>query len=409
LFKNRSIFVRNFLNLSTNQGVNVISSLIYTPLLFQALGDKNFGLVQFSFSLLIILSVFISFGYNLNAPVIISKEKNDQEVEIFASNVLLLRIFLSLLVIGISFPIIFFFVEEKLLKILVFSFTIIFSEALNPLFFLQGKNQIFPVSLLNFLSKSLYILLIILFISDIYDSYLANFFYGITLTIFYFLFWIYKFSKSKFFSFNLSVRLFIKKIKNNFQFFLSSITGHLTINSALIILFFFVNEIELGRFALAYKIAFMLRMIPTFFIQSSLQNSSKLYMESIDNFNTYIKKYFYGGIILLFITGLLFMSFSSYIIEIFANEKIDYSTNILIILSFIPVFAMLNYKNMIIILVKNMKRTLNIASYLTLVFMLFFSIALSKLYGGIGLAYALILTELFSFFIHYYLIFKNGK
>ena len=110
LFKIRSVFLKNFLNLSANQGFNIISTLIYTPLLFQALGDKSFGLVQFSFSILIILSIFISFGYNINGPVIISKEKNFQEIEKFTSNVLLLRIFLSLMVIGLSFPIIFFFV-----------------------------------------------------------------------------------------------------------------------------------------------------------------------------------------------------------------------------------------------------------------------------------------------------------
>ena len=184
LFKIRSVFIKNFLNLSANQVFNIISTLIYTPLLFQSLGDKSFGLVQFSFSILIILSIFISFGYNINGPVIISKEKNFQEIEKFTSNVLLLRIFLSLLVIGLSFPIIFFFVEQKLFKILIFSFTILFSEALNPLFYLQGKNQIFPFSLLNFLSKSLYILLIVLFISDYFDAFLANFFYGISLTFF---------------------------------------------------------------------------------------------------------------------------------------------------------------------------------------------------------------------------------
>ena len=408
MFKIKSVFLQNFLNLSANQGFNIISTLIYTPLLFQALGEKNFGLVQFSFSVLIILSIFISFGYNINGPVIISKEKNFQEIEKFTSNVLLLKFFLSLLLIVLSFPIIYFFVEQKLLIILIFSFTILFSEALNPLFYLQGKNQIFPFSLLNFFSKSLYILLIVLFISNSFDAYLANFFYGISLTFFYVSFWIYKFLKSKFSSINLSLDIFKKYIKNNFKLFLSSITGHFSINSALIILFFFVDDIELGRFALAYKIAFILRMIPTFFIQSSLQNASKLYILSKENFILYVNKYFYVGILLLFIIGVFFISFSGPIIEFFANEKIYYSSKILIILSYIPLLAMLNYKNMIIILVKDMKSTLNKASYLTFTFMLFFSIFLSKLFGGIGLAYALILSELFSFSVHYYLINKNA-
>ena len=64
---------------------------------------------------------------------------------------------------------------------------------------------------------------------------------------------------------------------------------------------------------------------------------------------------------------------------------------------------------MIIILVRDMKAILNKASYLTFVFMFFLSIFLSKLFGGIGLAYALLINELFSFLIHYYLINKNDK
>ncbi|MDC0506723.1 hypothetical protein OAN56_02240, partial [Flavobacteriaceae bacterium] len=139
-----------------------------------------------------------------------------------------------------------------------------------------------------------------------------------------------------------------------------------------------------------------------------LQNASKLYILSKENFILYVNKYFYVGILLLFIIGVFFISFSGPIIEFFANEKIYYSSKILIILSYIPLLAMLNYKNMIIILVKDMKSTLNKASYLTFTFMLFFSIFLSKLFGGIGLAYALILSELFSFSVHYYLINKNA-
>ena len=40
----KSIFTKNFINLTLNQGVNVIATLIYTPILFQTLGDGNFGL-----------------------------------------------------------------------------------------------------------------------------------------------------------------------------------------------------------------------------------------------------------------------------------------------------------------------------------------------------------------------------
>ena len=62
-------FSKNFINLSLNQGVNIIATLIYTPILFQILGEENFGLIQLSFSVIIILSIFVSYGYNLNGPI----------------------------------------------------------------------------------------------------------------------------------------------------------------------------------------------------------------------------------------------------------------------------------------------------------------------------------------------------
>ena len=96
--------------------------------------------------------------------------------------------------------------------------------------------------------------------------------------------------------------------------------------------------------------------------------------------------------------------FSDFIIEIFADEKIDYSSKILSLLSFIPFFAMLNFKNVVYMLVNDFKSKLNKATFYTLLLFLINSLILTNIYGGYGLAYSLLLTEIFSFLIHYFLI-----
>ena len=68
---------------------------------------------------------------------------------------------------------------------------------------------------------------------------------------------------------------------------------------------------------------------------------------------------------------------------------------------------MLNIKNVIYLLVNNLKSILNKATFFTLIFMILSSLILSYLYSGLGLAYALVFTEIFSFVIHYYLINKT--
>ncbi len=404
----KSIFYKNFFNLSLNQGVNIFATIIYTPILFQRLGDENFGLIHLAFSIIIILSIIVSYGYNLNGPIKITESKSLEAENFIIRDILSLRIFNALIIFLISTPLIIFFSSDNFYKILIFSFIILLNEALNPLFFLQGKNKIFPQAVINFFSKSLYIVLIYFFVLSSDEAYLANFFYGFTALLFVFIFWLnhfinYSFPKTRFSLINLKNR-----INENFVLFLSSSSTHLTLNSALIILSFFINHKELGRFTLAYKIAFLIRMIPVFFIQSGLQKASNLFKKSKSDFNKYISKYFNFGLLFTFFLALLMIFFADFIIQIFANEKIEYSSNILTILSFIPFLAMLNFKNINYILVNNYKALLNKATFFTLFFMSLSSIILSYHYGGYGLAIALILTEIFSFVIHSILL-KNVR
>ena len=403
----KSIFSKNFINLSLNQGVNIVATLIYTPFLFQKLGDENFGLINLAFSIVIILTILVSYGYNLNGPIKIAQSKNLNEENSVVFEILNVRLNLSLLIFILSIPFILLTPDKVFQKILLFSLIILFTEALNPLFYLQGKNKIFPHSILNFFSKTLYVILLVLLVSKYEDAYLANFFYGFSITLLFLFFWIKYFTRNDITYLALSINKSIFNLKQNFQFFLSSTSTHLTLNSALIVLSFFATNKELGRFTLAYKVAFLLRMLPVFFIQSALQQASNFNLKSKEAYKNYISKYFKVGLLITILIAMIIFFFSDMIIYIFSREKIDYSSKILSILAFIPFFAMLNFKNVIYLLVNDLKSILNKATFLTMIFMLLSSFILSYLYSGLGLAYALVFTELVSFIIHYYLINKK--
>ena len=402
----KSIFTKNIINLTLNQGVNVIATLIYTPILFQTLGDENFGLMHLAFSIVIMLSILTNYGYSLNGPIKIVNSSSNDNRNLIVNEVLVLRIIISVIIIVFSYPVITFHVDESLREILFFSLIILFTEALNPLFYLQGINKILPQALLNLFSKSLYLLLIVLFISEESDTYLANFFYGFSISLFFLIFWIRNYVYKKIIV-RISIKKLIRNLKENFKFFLSTTYTHFTLNSALLILNFFVTDKELGRFTLAFKIAFLLRMVPVFFVQSGLQNASSLNRKSEEKFKNYISKYFKIGLFSTFVIAIITNLFSHYIVYLFANEEIDYSSNILSVLSFVPFLAMLNFKNLVLILVNDLRSILNKATFWTLIFMISSSLILCKLNGGIGLAYALLSTEIFSFIIHYFLIKKR--
>ena len=215
----KSIFTKNFINLTLNQGVNIIATLIYTPILFQTLGDENFGLINLAFSIIIMLSIVVSYGYNLNGPIkIANSDTNNQNLII--NNILSLRLTLTFIITIVCLPFIYFYIENSFQKILFFSLIILINEALNPLFLFQGLNKIFPQAVINIFSKSIYIILLYLFL-NFNNAYLANFFYGLSASIVVLFFWLRYYNLNQL-SFNFSFSEIKNLLNENFVLFLSS-------------------------------------------------------------------------------------------------------------------------------------------------------------------------------------------
>ena len=406
--KVKNVFLKNFINLSLIQGLNILIALIATPILFQNLGDSQFGLVNYAFSIFMLMSIVVSYGYHLNGPKQVSTLNDINKEATLIKNLVSLRLFIVIL---ISLIIIFFTITTSFFNnyklIILFSIPILFSEAIHPVFYLQGKNNLSILALLNAISKIIYLALIVLIITSPEDAYKVNLIYGSALSIVYLLYWILFFQKKKL-KIDFSGLNQIKfRLNENFKFFMSSVAGHISIHSSLVIIKFFVNDSELGKFALANKVAFLLRMIPVFIIQSVLQNASVISKNDNSNLNKYLNYYYKRGLVLTFSIGVLCTLFSKWIILLFSGEEIIYSNQILSLLSFIPFLAMLNFKNILIILINEKKDVLNKSTWYSLFVMIPLALLLSYYFKGFGLAIALLLSEFISFIIHTILLSKT--
>ena len=407
--KSKNIFIKNFTNLSLNQGINILIAIVATPILFQNLGDSQFGLVNLAFSIFMLISIVVSYGYHLNGPKQISLlNKLEKEADTI-KDIVSLRIFIAIIISIVIIALIYltdFFNGYEL--IILFSIPILFSEAIHPVFYLQGKNNLSVLAILNAFSKLFYLGFIILSIKNQNDAFKVNLLYGSVLSLVFLVYWglfFYK-NKLKFHFVDLDKIKF--RLKENFQFFMSSVAGHISIHSGIIILKLFVNNSELGKFALANKIAFLLRMIPVFIVQSVLQNASIINQNNPLALKKYLNYYFKRGLILTFITGLFFTIFSKWIIIIFSGQEIIYSNQILSVLSFIPFLAMLNFKNILLILVNEKKEILNKATWISAFIMIPLAITLSYYYKGFGLAIALLISEFSSFIVHTILLSRSN-
>ena len=408
--KIKDIFIKNFTNLSLNQGINILIAIVVTPILFQNLGSSQFGLVNLAFSIFMLISIVVSYGYHLNGPKRISLINNIDHERDLINELISLRFFIavivSLLIVLITFLTSLFNNYEL---IILCSIPILFSEAIHPIFYLQGKNNLSVLAILNAFSKLIYLGLIIISIKNSDDAFKVNLFYGVAILFVYLAYWIKFFHSNKIHFVCSGFKKITNRLKENFEFFFSSIAGHISIHSGLIILKLFTDNNELGKFALANRVALLLRMIPVFIIQSVLQNASVINKNNNPDLNKYLNYYYSRGLFVTFIIGLFFTLFSKWIIILFSGEEITYSNQILSLLSFIPFLAMLNFKNILLILVNEKKRILNKATWASTFFMISIAMVLSYYFKGLGLAIALLISEFISFIVHSILLSNSNE
>ena len=243
--KVKNAFFKNFFNLSLNQGINILVAIIVTPILFQNLGESEYGLVNLAFSIVMILSIIVSYGYHLNGPKRISLLNTIEKKKELINEIISLRISLAFITtVLIYFLITFsnFFIGYE--NVIMFSLVILYSEALHPIFYLQGENNLSILAVTNAISKLIYVALIILLIKNPDDSFLVNLLFGGVLSIVYLVFWLSIFLKNNIrFAWPKADKI-IYRIKENFDFFFSSIAGHISIHGGIIILSNFIDNIE---------------------------------------------------------------------------------------------------------------------------------------------------------------------
>ena len=407
----KGIFIKNFFNLIINQGINIFIALLATRVLFSTLGEAQFGLVNLALSVVLLSSIAVSYGYHLNGPKRIALFRGESvKKQSLINEIILTRIIIATCMAIILFCLTYFFgFFKSYAALLYYSLILLFSQALFPMFYFQGNDKIAWASLVNAFAKGAYLLLIVLFIKTPEDATYVNFLFGLSALVVYIVFWIIIYKKEKIKWVWVSIYNIKNRFIENFQFFISSIAGHVSIHGGLIILANFVNNTVLGEFALAQKIALLMRMVPIFFTQAILQKASILFKSDKIEFNSYVNRIFIIGLTITFAMGLIVIIFSKWIIFLLAGSHVIYSDTILKILAFIPFFSMLNFNNMIKILVDEKKHLLTKATWITAIIMLILATTGSYYYGGYGLSIALVLTEIVSFIVHSVLLIKNNN
>jgi PST family polysaccharide transporter len=407
--RNKSL--QNFLFLALIQSSTVLISIISMPLLIQSIGAEQFGWVNLSLSVIIVFNILVGFGFNLSAPREVAlNQSNKEELSQLVSNIfsakLLLAAFSTTVILLGAYG---FNLFEGYRHILVLSVFLLFSEASFPLWFFQGMEKMKLVSVATIFSKLLFLMGLVLVIHKPEQSHWVNFLLGISglgvnLCL---LLYIHAILDIRFFSPQFSS--IWNNLKDNVLLFFSNLASHISINGGLIILSFFASAATLGMYSLAERVVMILRLFPALIIQAIFPNSSKLYQADQASFFSFLKKVYFGTLGIGALISIATYFAAPWIIQVLSRGQLGDAVGYLRLLAAIPFLASLNVGNVTILLVTNLRDLLFRASWMFCAYMICASTVLTHYYGGVGLCYGILSTELMVFFISLFLLYRHKK
>lgn len=163
------------------QAVNIISPLLVIPYIVHICGEEGLGKIGVGFSFALIAIVLVDYGSYINGTKEISIYNNDKTLleekftTIYLSKLLLLitvLLFCCLIILVIPF-----FQKDK--TQLLLSLLIVVGQFINPTWFLQGVQNFKWISIINVVSKAIYVVSVFLLIKKPEDYIYINSFLGL--------------------------------------------------------------------------------------------------------------------------------------------------------------------------------------------------------------------------------------
>lgn len=387
--------------LLTLQGINYVFPLIVFPYLMVTLGAEKFGYIGFSMSIIQYLMLIVDFGFNLSATKRVALHKDDKEkLEQIVSSTLLAK--LGLLLLSFFILLIFAFAIPRFAiysSTMLVLFLMVVANTFSFIWLFQGLGKIRVISFVNIISKLTILPLTFILVKRENDYLMAAsiqsgvYVFGaiITCVILY---------RNKYISnwvhttaHNVKVEL-----RASYPIFLSTAASSIYTASYAVILAYFSNPVEVGKYTAVEKIMrgfCYLILIPI--TQSFYPKISSMSVSKSQDASKLIRKisiFVFGIMILVFI--LMFFC-SPYLVD-FLGKNYQGSLAIFRIMSVIPIFISLGgiFGQLGILAMgtdmdkKKFQQTYFIAGIVALSSI----IILAPHYQAIGAATSLLLTEL---------------
>lgn len=230
------------------QGFNLITPLLVIPYIISVCGLENYGKAAFGMALTFFLIVFIDYGSDIiGVKAVATNRENPQELQRIFTTTYSAKFFVLLVIFGIMgalFLTVPYFQKDRMLFFL--GLPILAGQFLNPTWFLQGVENFKQITILNILSKVIYLVGIFAFIKHEGDFIYINLWWGIGMIVANGISFL-QILKSHSFHFGNVGKIDVKEqLRHNFSMFFSQIFVSIQLYSPLILIGFLGNPTMAG-------------------------------------------------------------------------------------------------------------------------------------------------------------------
>lgn len=355
--------IKNYFVFGIGQIINLISPLIVAPIVISFCGLNAWGQVGVVTSVLNIICLIIDFGSLLiGVREISSNIGNNNFLSKYISTIYLFRFFALVIVFTLYISSIYLFgIKEKELYLLSSLFLV--SQFLNPLWIYQGLERFPIINQIIFVSKLLYIILILLFIRSKEDYVLTIFFLSISNIVVYIYYGLNIVKEYKVGLYNTSIKRVIHNFKSEYPIFINNLSISIYTNSPMILVSYLLGESAAGVFKLVEMFLSIFRSYLAVFFNVSFPRFCKVFSYSRLEAFDFLKKLNKIHLSILFVLLICLYTLISYYLKLsILDREVIESVKSSSLLLFLPLIIALNIPFYQILLVYDKQKKLAILS-----------------------------------------------
>jgi O-antigen/teichoic acid export membrane protein len=402
MLKTSLTFIKNQQQLSNlviygiGQAFNLITPILVIPYIVSICSEEGYGKIGVGMALSFFLMVFVDYGSDIVSVKEVAINRDNQcaleKTFITTYSAKFILLVLVLVTASLIFYFVPYFNDEK--PLFFFGLAMIIGQFINPTWFFQGIENFKWITVVNIVSKIIYVVGVFIFIKEPGDYVYNNLIWGIGMIVPNGIAFGYIMLKHSF-SFTKVVKEdIVSLIKGSFKMFLSQIFTSLQMYSPIVLISFFGNNSLAGQYKIVDQIIIIFKTYILLFFSYVYPRVCYLLEKNVKKGLRFWK--IYNGLNFLFIlcTMIVISVFSQEIVSYFNPKEIIEISDLLKIAVLIPLLQSITIPlKQLVLGWNNEKAYVRLTMTMTMISLISI-IVVAPLFKVMGVLLSLILTEI---------------